>query len=156
MAGLRTQNGVRIAEPPLRGVDAVPRSAFPNVVRRRKDPPGLETVAVSRETRSRTLPVSDEHEAYGVIAFRRGGGSLPQPTASSRATAERQIRVALLVQEEGLERGAMTRIAGWLGVSPSTIGRDVKALVAAGDPIVVAAADRAHRRKTNGNGASGH
>jgi hypothetical protein len=70
--------------------------------------------------------------------------------------AQRQIRVALLVEEEGLERGAIARIAGWLGVSASTVGRDVKALLATGDPAVVAATARAHRRKTNGTTPNAH
>jgi hypothetical protein len=55
-----------------------------------------------------------------------------------------------------LERGAITRIAGWLGVSPSTIGRDVKALLSAGDPTVVAPTARAHRLRTNGTSPNGH
>src|SRR4051812_31507996 len=38
---------------------------------------------------------------------------------------KRRVRVALLIEEEGLGRGAMTRIAGWLAVSPSTIARDI-------------------------------
>jgi predicted DNA-binding transcriptional regulator YafY len=65
--------------------------------------------------------------------------------------AQRRVRVALLVEEEGLERGAIARIAGWLDVSPSTIGRDIRALIAAGDPVVTGAAVRAQRRRS-GNG----
>jgi hypothetical protein len=62
------------------------------------------------------------------------------------AMKRRRVRVAMLVEEEGLERGAIARIAGWLGVSPSTVSRDIHALLAAGDPIVLAAAERENRR----------
>jgi hypothetical protein len=91
-----------------------------------------------------------------LITFWPRSRPLPQPAARTRAVAQRRLRVALLVEEEGLERGAIARIAGWLDISPSTVGRDVKALLAAGDPTVVAATARAHRRKTNGTGPNGH
>jgi hypothetical protein len=73
--------------------------------------------------------------------------ALPLRTLAMR---RRRVRVALLIEEEGLERGAIARIAGWLGVSPTTISRDIHALLAAGDPIVTAAADRENRRQSNG------
>lgn len=69
---------------------------------------------------------------------------------------QRRSRVASLVEEEGLERGAITRIAGWLNVSTSTIGRDIQALLAAGNPVVAAAFARAHRRRTHHASINSH
>jgi hypothetical protein len=76
--------------------------------------------------------------------------------ARTQAVAQRRSRVALLVEEEGLERGAITRIAGWLNVSTSTIGRDIRALLAAGNPIVTSAIARANRRKSQHQVAGSH
>lgn len=76
--------------------------------------------------------------------------------ARTQAVAQRRSRVALLVEEEGLERGAITRIAGWLDVSTSTIGRDIRALLDAGNPIVISAIARANRRKSQHQVAGSH
>jgi hypothetical protein len=86
-------------------------------------------------------------EVHGLPAFQARPSPLPPATGSTAAVAQRRLRVALLVEEEGLERGARTRIAGWLGVSLSTIGRDITALLAAGDPIVTNALMRANRHR---------
>jgi len=134
----------------------VPRSAFPAVLRQANDRSGPDLFPVPPEERARRVTSPDVRDTHGLLAFRPRPKPLPQPAARTQAAAQRQVRVALLVEEEGLERGAMTRIAGWLGVSLSTIGRDIKALLAAGDPIVVAATARAHRLKANGTVSSAH
>lgn len=134
----------------------MPRSAFPAVLRQSEDRIGPDLFPLPSQKRAPRAASSDVRDAHGLVTFRPRSNSLPQPASRTRAVAQRQIRVALLVEEEGLERGAITRIAGWLGVSPSTIGRDVKALLSAGDPTVVAATARAHRLRTNGTSPNGH
>ena len=124
------------------------RSAYPAVLpglaRRREesDPPAVP----KHERPSRTARV-ETIEVHGLPVFHSRPSRMPQAPAGTPAVAQRRIRVALLVEEEGLERGARTRIAGWLGVSLSTIGRDVRALLAAGDPIVTNALVRAERHR---------
>jgi hypothetical protein len=129
----------------------VPRSAFTAVLRQSDDQADRDLRSVPPEERVQRGATLDARDTHGLIALRPRTRPLPQSVACAPAVAQRQVRVALLVEEEGLERGAITRIAGWLGVSPSTIGRDVKALLAAGDPVVVAAAERAQRRRANGS-----
>jgi hypothetical protein len=119
----------------------VPRPAYPAVLRPfDQHRAGFEPVLPNGAE-----PSSDGNGAVGAL-----GVPVPsRPTETVRAfvVAQRRRRVALLVEEEGLERGAIARIAGWLEVSASTVARDVKALLADCDPTVAAAADRAARRR---------
>ncbi len=48
---------------------------------------------------------------------------------------ERRLEVARLIQANGLHRGAQARMARQLGVSESTIGRDVRAIFALNDQV---------------------
>ena len=134
----------------------MPRSAHPAVARQLDLWTGPELFPLPPRERARQAASPEQSNGHVLLTFRPQLGSISRLTARARAVAQRRLRVALLVEEEGLERGAMTRIAGWLGVSPSTIGRDVKALLTAGDPIVVAALAHAHRRRTNGMPAHTH
>jgi hypothetical protein len=122
------------------------RPAYPAVLQPSEQPDaGFEPVRLNGAE-----PPPHANDAAGEI-----GEVVPSrqdETARTRALSQRRRRVTLLVEEEGLERGAIARIAGWLDVSPSTVARDVKALLAAHDPTVAAAADRAARRR-NGNRA---
>jgi hypothetical protein len=132
----------------------VPRSAHPAAVRPTDHWAGHELFPLPPRERARQVASAEASNGHGLIAFRPHLGPMSRLTTRALAIAQRQVRVALLVEEEGLERGAITRIAGWLGVSPSTIGRDIKALLAAGNPVIVAARARAHRRKANGTMAN--
>ena len=48
---------------------------------------------------------------------------------------ERQLRVAELIREKGLHRGTQVRLAQALGVSPSTITRDIRAIFGRDDQL---------------------
>jgi len=48
---------------------------------------------------------------------------------------ERRLEVARLIQANGLHRGAQARMARQLGVSESTIGRDVQAIFGEHDQV---------------------
>ncbi|MCA9859203.1 MAG: hypothetical protein KC438_05740 [Thermomicrobiales bacterium] len=62
----------------------------------------------------------------------------------------------MLIEEEGLRYGTIVRIAYWLGVSPSTIRRDIEALLIAGDPTVTAAAAVTRQRAPGKRRAMSH
>ena len=128
----------------------MPRSASPAAVRQTDHRAGPELFPVPPRERARQVATNGSSNGHGLIALRPYLGPTSNLTARTLAVVQRRIRVALLVEEEGLERGAITRIAGWLGVSASTICRDIKALLAFGDPVITAALARAHRRRTNG------
>ena len=132
----------------------MPRSAYPATRRGTDRGTGSEHIPLSPRVRARQAASRTTSDGHGPFTMWPHLVSPSLPTGRALAMAQRRVKVALLVEEEGLERGAATRIAGWLGVSPSTIGRDVKALVAAGHPTIVAALDRAHRRRENGTVAS--
>jgi hypothetical protein len=120
----------------------------------RQTGPALLPPAPQERVRRTTLPERTDRRGHRSFSPRT---VRPVPQSSrALAVAGRRVRVALLVEEEGLERGAMTRIAGWLDVSPATIGRDVRALLAAGDPVIAAAVARERRRRANGSAADGH
>jgi hypothetical protein len=128
----------------------VPRSAFPAAERQTEPWAGHELFPSPPRERARQLAATEAITGHGVFGFRP---YLVPPSGSATralAVAQRRLRVAILVEEEGLERGAITRIAGWLGVSPTTIGRDIRALLAAGNTVVAAAVARASRRKAHG------
>lgn len=128
----------------------MPRSAYAAVFADAELPADSDEIPTSprvRRRRAAQLGSSNGHVPNGLRPR-----VVPNPASTaSPAVAQRRVRVALLVEEEGLERGAIARIAGWLDVSPSTIGRDIRALIAAGDPVVTGAAVRAQRRRS-GNG----
>lgn len=70
------------------------------------------------------------------------------PVPLSPCPMQRRTRVSMLIEEEGLRYGTIVRIAYWLGVSPSTIRRDIATLMVEGDLTVNAAVAVTHKRTT--------
>jgi hypothetical protein len=67
--------------------------------------------------------------------YRGAGGRRRFNRERQMRALERRLEVARLIQANGLHRGAQARMARQLGVSESTIGRDVQAIFGEHDQV---------------------